>query len=131
MVARNVLGSNSRFFLFTAVAELINPIVVLKPERLSQIVTSLQSEPFCSVFPGEMSESTDASKSHGPVKPGGPRALPRQVWCRQSWRTEMLREDLMKPDLFSEVVLLGSAALIVVALLLIVVAAFTQPAALA
>ena len=43
----------------------------------------------------------------------------------------MLREDLMKPDLFSEVVLLGSAALIAVALLVIVVAAFTQPAALA
>ena len=40
-------------------------------------------------------------------------------------------EDLMKPDLFSEIVLLGSAALIVVALLLIVVAAFAQPAALA
>jgi len=37
----------------------------------------------------------------------------------------------MKPDLFSEVVLLGSAALIAVALLVIVVAAFTQPAALA
>ena len=43
----------------------------------------------------------------------------------------MLREDLMKPDLLSEVVLLGSAALIVVALFLIVVAAFTQPVALA
>jgi hypothetical protein len=43
----------------------------------------------------------------------------------------VLREDLMKPDLFSEVVLLGSAALIAVALLVIVVAAFTQPAALA
>jgi hypothetical protein len=37
----------------------------------------------------------------------------------------------MNPDLFSEIVLLGSAALIVVALLLIAVAAFTQPAALA
>jgi hypothetical protein len=43
----------------------------------------------------------------------------------------MLRGDLMNPDLFSEIVLLGSAALIVVAFLLIVVAAFTQPAALA
>jgi hypothetical protein len=43
----------------------------------------------------------------------------------------MLREDLMNPDLFSEIVLLGSAALIAVAWLLIVVAAFTQPAALA
>ena len=39
----------------------------------------------------------------------------------------MLREDLMNPDLFSEIVLLGSAALIVVAFLLMVVAAFTQP----
>jgi hypothetical protein len=43
----------------------------------------------------------------------------------------MLREDLMNPDFFGEIVLLGSAALIVVALLLIVMAAFTQPAALA
>jgi hypothetical protein len=43
----------------------------------------------------------------------------------------MLREDLMSPDLLSEIVLLGSAALIVVALLLMVVAAFTQPTALA
>jgi len=42
----------------------------------------------------------------------------------------MLREDLMNPDLFSEIVLLGSAALIAVAWLLIVVAAFIQPAAL-
>lgn len=34
-------------------------------------------------------------------------------------------EDLMKPDLFSEIVLLGSGALIFVSLLLIVVAALT------
>jgi hypothetical protein len=40
-------------------------------------------------------------------------------------------EDLMSPDLISEVVLLGSAVLIVVVLMLIVVAAFTQPTALA
>jgi hypothetical protein len=43
----------------------------------------------------------------------------------------MRHEDLMNPDLFSEIVLLGSAALIAVTLLLIVVAALTQPAALA
>jgi hypothetical protein len=43
----------------------------------------------------------------------------------------MRREDLMNPDLLSEIVLLGSAALIVLALLLMVAAAFTQPAALA
>jgi hypothetical protein len=42
----------------------------------------------------------------------------------------MRREDLMNPDLLSEIVLLGSAAVIVVALLLIVVAALTQPTAL-
>ena len=42
----------------------------------------------------------------------------------------MRREDLMSPDLVSEIVLLGSVALMVVALGLIVVAAFTQPAAL-
>jgi hypothetical protein len=43
----------------------------------------------------------------------------------------MLREDLMNPDLFSEIVVLGSTALIVVALLLIVMAAFSATAALA
>jgi len=43
----------------------------------------------------------------------------------------MRREDLMSPDLLSEIVLLGSVALMVVALLLIVVAALTQPTALA
>ncbi len=43
----------------------------------------------------------------------------------------MSREDLMNPDLLSEIVLLGSAAVIVVVLLLIVVAALTQPTALA
>jgi hypothetical protein len=45
-------------------------------------------------------------------------------------KTQMDREDLMNPDLLSEIVLLGSAALIVVALLLIVVAALTQTATL-
>jgi hypothetical protein len=34
--------------------------------------------------------------------------------------------DLMKPDLFSEIVLLGSAGLIFVSLLLVVVAALTR-----
>jgi len=43
----------------------------------------------------------------------------------------MRREDLMNPDLFSEIVLVGSVALMVGALLLIVVAALTQPTALA
>jgi hypothetical protein len=50
---------------------------------------------------------------------------------RQAQRTKMRREDLMNPDLLSEIVLLGSVALMVVALLLIVVAALTQPTALA
>jgi len=35
-------------------------------------------------------------------------------------------EDLMKPDLFSEIVLLGSGGLIFVSLLLIVVTALTR-----
>jgi hypothetical protein len=43
----------------------------------------------------------------------------------------MHREDLMKPDLLSEIVLLGTGALIVVALFLLAVAAFTQPTAVA
>ena len=38
----------------------------------------------------------------------------------------MLRTDLLKPDLVSELVLLGSATLLLVSLLLIVVAAFTR-----
>jgi hypothetical protein len=43
----------------------------------------------------------------------------------------MLREDLMKPDMLSEIVLLGSAAPFVVAFVLIAVAVLTQPGALA
>jgi hypothetical protein len=38
----------------------------------------------------------------------------------------MHREDLMKPDLLSEIVLLGSAALLFVSLLLVFVTAFTR-----
>ena len=43
----------------------------------------------------------------------------------------MRQQDLMNPDLLSEVVLVGSAALLVAGLLLVVLAALTQPAALA
>ena len=43
----------------------------------------------------------------------------------------MRQQDLMNPDLLSEVVLVGGAALLVVGLLLVVLAALTQPAALA
>jgi hypothetical protein len=43
----------------------------------------------------------------------------------------MRQQDLMNPDLLSEVVLVGSAALLVVGLLLVVLAAITQSAALA
>jgi hypothetical protein len=45
-------------------------------------------------------------------------------------KTQMHREDLMTPDLLSEIVLVGSAALIFFVLLLIVVAALTQTVAL-
>ncbi len=38
----------------------------------------------------------------------------------------MRPRDLMKPDLFSEIVLLGSAGLIFVSLLLVVAAALTR-----
>src|SRR5437870_10186123 len=41
-------------------------------------------------------------------------------------RNEMHPEELMKPDLFSEIVLLGSGGLIFVSLLLIVAAALTR-----
>jgi hypothetical protein len=38
----------------------------------------------------------------------------------------MYREDLMKPDLFSEIVLLGSGGLLFASLLLVVVTALTR-----
>ena len=41
-------------------------------------------------------------------------------------RSEMHREDLMKPDLLSEIVLLGSGGLLLASLLLIVVTALTR-----
>ena len=43
-----------------------------------------------------------------------------------SGRTEMLRADLLKPDLLSEIVLLSSGALLFGSLLLIVVIVLTQ-----
>jgi hypothetical protein len=39
----------------------------------------------------------------------------------------MLRADILKPDLLSEIVLLGSGVLLFSSLLLVVVAALTQP----
>jgi hypothetical protein len=39
---------------------------------------------------------------------------------------EMHPEDLMKPDLFSEIVLMGSGGLLLAFLMLIVVIAFTR-----
>jgi hypothetical protein len=41
-------------------------------------------------------------------------------------RKEMHPEDLMKPDLFTEIVLLGSGGLMFISLLLIVVTALTR-----
>src|ERR1700730_11145511 len=49
----------------------------------------------------------------------------RQGVC-PSGRSEMLRADLLKPDLLSEIVLLGSGALLFGSLLLIVVTVLTQ-----
>jgi hypothetical protein len=46
--------------------------------------------------------------------------------ARPSGRSEMLREELLKPDLLSEIVLLGSGALLFASLLLIVVTAITR-----
>jgi hypothetical protein len=42
----------------------------------------------------------------------------------------MLRADLLKPDLLSEIVLLSTASLICAALIVIIVTAFSQSAAL-
>jgi hypothetical protein len=44
----------------------------------------------------------------------------------QSGRSEMLRADLLKPDLLSEFVLLCSGALLLGSLLLIIITVFTQ-----
>jgi hypothetical protein len=41
-------------------------------------------------------------------------------------RNEMHPEDVMKPDLFSEIVLMGSGALLFASLIVIVVIAFTR-----
>jgi len=50
--------------------------------------------------------------------------------CSAAKRSEMHREDLMNPDLLSEIVLLGSATLIFMTLVVIVVTAFSRVAAL-
>jgi len=50
--------------------------------------------------------------------------------CSAAKRSEMHRDDLMNPDLLSEIVLLGSATLIFITLVAILVTAFTRAAAL-
>ena len=50
--------------------------------------------------------------------------------CSAAKRSEMHRNDLMNPDLLSEIVLLGSATLIFITLVAIVVTAFSRVAAL-
>jgi hypothetical protein len=45
-------------------------------------------------------------------------------------RSEMHRDDLMNPDLLSEIVLLGSATLIFITLVAIVITAFSRVATL-
>ncbi len=42
------------------------------------------------------------------------------------WESDMHREDLMKPDLLSEIVLLGSASLLYISLLLVVTTALSR-----
>jgi len=51
---------------------------------------------------------------------------PREAKLAQARRNEMHPEDLMKPDLFSEIVLLGSGGVIFVSLLLIIATALTR-----
>jgi hypothetical protein len=50
--------------------------------------------------------------------------------CSAAKRSEMHREDLMNPDLLSEIVLLGSATLIFMTLVAVVVTALSRVAAL-
>jgi hypothetical protein len=69
-----------------------------------------------------MSESIDSSSGDLSAKPddGSPSLSARR-------RSEMLRTDLLKPDLVSELVLLGSGTLLLVSVLLIVVTALARP----
>jgi hypothetical protein len=78
------------------------------------------SEPFCTVFRQQKDESISGRHKQGA---GGVRVPPAK-------RSEMHRDDLMNPDLLSEIVLLGSATLIFITLLAIVVTAFSRVAAL-
>jgi hypothetical protein len=53
--------------------------------------------------------------------------LVRAGFARSSARrNDMHSEDLMKPDLFSELLLLGSGGVVLVALVLVVVTALTR-----
>jgi hypothetical protein len=69
----------------------------------------------------QLESATESPSSGGQLVRASPNAT-----VRPSGRSEMLRADLLKPDLLSEIVLLGSAALLFVSLLLIVVSAVTR-----
>jgi len=157
IVARKVLGSNSRFFLLpTVAAGFITMILV-------QINKGFRSEPFCTVFRKAMGQSVDSSRERftrqtrrrtkflsgacpdkvvrgqfsvvfigrnpQPIRPptGGHlvRASPNTT-VDPSRRRAMHRADLLKPDLLSEIVLLGAGALIFAALLFVTVTALAR-----
>ena len=84
------------------------------------------SEPFCSVFRRKVSEPMNDSREQSSAKPDG---LPIP-WASSlagpgctavaARRNDMRPEELMKPDLLSEVVLLTFATLMVASLVLFV-----------
>ena len=97
---------------------------------------NFRREPFCTVFPKEMSDPVGVSRRQSPAKPRRPALL---RWFSghsldhnraEETKTQMHPEDLMSADMPSEILLLVSGSLIFVMLLLILVAALTQTAAL-
>jgi len=77
------------------------------------------SEPLCTVFRHQKDQSISGWHKQG-----------RRVFVFRRKRSEMHRDDLMNPDLLSEIVLLGSATLIFITLVAIVITAFSRVATL-
>ena len=109
-------------FMKKLTRERVAPTISASGVKSWSASSSSSREPFCSVFQVEISESIDSSS-------GGDLSAKPDDWSpslSDRWRNRMLRTDLLKPDLVSEVVLLGSGALLVVSLLLIVVTALAR-----
>jgi hypothetical protein len=86
---------------------------------------SFRSEPFCTVFRNGTSDPVVwLLSADDTVTTSGYGA--RKMLALAGKRNEMHPEDLMKPDLLSEIVLMGSVGVLFASLLLIVVVALTR-----